>query len=561
LSKAKWKRILNAISQTPMKRWILGLLIFSLCVPTALAENVKPALHYLELHGAADNSKQFRELEDLTRAAMYKILFRIFGESGETPESTHFEDVPVEAWFAPYAELAWEHDFAKGKEFNGDKNVRRIDALSTLLDAYGLGGSILTRHEKSQLFADVPGSHRHYNTLKRAVDSGIFFPDTQTPFRPYDTITRGEFAQWIYEFDQWQTVQLSSDEDLFYKSDILADVVNRIQQQMYLQAGLEIDPDALIQAAIKGIMQSLDDPFSSYFTPEENQIFFSNLDGELQGIGAYLLQDEITGEVFISEIVEDSPAADALEIGDQILSVDGTEVTGLPISNVVNRVRGASGTPVELRVKRDGRTLQLNITRADIQTKSVKASLIDGDTWVLDIDTFGSNTRTEITEAFEELESQVRRPQAVVLDLRGNVGGYVTAATHLAGHFMDEGETLMIFDYGDYQDSIENFEDGPYQNLPLYIFVDRFSASASEIVAASLQDRADAIIIGTQSYGKGTAQQITSYWDGSSLKLTIAEWLSSAGRSIQGVGVTPDLPVSDASDPNSWLEELNNQLR
>jgi carboxyl-terminal processing protease len=173
----------------------------------------------------------------------------------------------------------------------------------------------------------------------------------------------------------------------------------------------------------------------------------------------------------------------------------------------------------------------------------VDSKILNRNTWYIDIDVFGSTTVTDYEKTVSTLKESVPSPKAIILDLRSNGGGYINMAAQIIGNFLPEFTTLVTLDYGEYSQDIVNSVDGKYQDIPLYILVNGNTASASEILTQDLKEMAGATVIGTQTYGKGSAQTLTEFWDGSELKLTIAHWLSGKGTSIHGVGVTPDVTI------------------
>lgn len=527
---------------------------------------------YLELQGAVDSNMNFKPDENINRAALFKILFKIFGENeDEVARAISFNDVPENSWFTPFAQLADKYELIKtpNGNFYPEKPVRRAEALNILLKAYGAGSPIVPKDGRANLFSDVSKNHPFYSIVKRVVDLGLLSANTSEKFTPYSPITRGEFADLIYKFDNWQTMNFAGNNSIdFYKSDIFANIWETILSGFYLEDDQYIDKEALFSAAIKGMIQSLGDPYTAYLSGEEADGLLSQLSGEYEGIGAYILEDEVTNQFFITEFTEGSPAKEiGLKIGDEILEVDGVSTSNMAYMDLIRRIRGEEGTDVRLKIQREGVTHYYNITRTALTVSSASAEIIQKDVWLIDVDTFANDTDSTVFGLIEDLREELPDPSAIVIDLRGNTGGYVSAANSVAGLFAPHLTPLVHLDYGYTQDTIYNGDVGPYQDYPVYIFVDHYSASASEILAGTLQEVADATVIGTQTYGKGSVQQMIQYWDGSLFKITIAHWLTSEGNSINGVGITPDILITDAEITaagedykNLWLEELKKKL-
>jgi len=282
-----------------------------------------------------------------------------------------------------------------------------------------------------------------------------------------------------------------------------------------------------------------------------------------EGIGAFLVQDDASGQVYITEFVEDSPASNSgLKIGDEITAIDDTTIENMLMQDVINRVKGPEGTTVKITVLRDGKTLTFSIERAEVTITLESAEIIEDNIWYINLDAFANNMYYRFMDLIDNLEDQVEEPRAIVIDLRGNGGGYLNSANFVAGQFVPHLVPLIQLDYGSFTETIYNGDVGEYYEIPTYIFVDQFTASASEILAGTLQEEGNAIIIGTQTFGKGTTQQVVTYWDGSIIKFTMAHWLTSQGNSVNEIGITPDILIEDDEDPDTdlWLEELVDQL-
>ncbi|MFA6024553.1 MAG: S41 family peptidase [Candidatus Gracilibacteria bacterium] len=520
-------------------------------------------ISYLELVGAVDPAAEFRPDDKVTRAEFFKILFKILGEDLEIPEKSSFTDVSPEAWFAPYAEFAAQSKLIEDEVFEGEKTLERVKSLATAMKAYGLSAPIIPSSQRQTLFDDIGVKHPFYSILVQASRIGIVNTSLEENFRPYKSITRGELADQLYRLESWENdtlaQEVSSD---FYKSDIFADIWNRILEEFYLPDGFIIDKEILFQAAVNGVLESLNDPYSMYFSASEASEFSNALEGEFEGIGVILMQDEENLEIFIAEILENSPAsASGLKSEDQLMAVDGVSIEGMAMEEVLARIKGNAGTEVEITIERDGKSYSYVLVRAQIALNLVKGKIYNGDAWFIDIDSFGSNIYAEMMETLQELEAEEPNPSAVILDLRNNPGGYINMSNFVAGLFVPQLTPLVSLDYGGFEESIVNGDTGPYQDIPVYILVNGYSASASEILALTLQEVAGATVIGTQTFGKGSAQEIITYWDGSLLKLTIAHWLSSQGNSVQGVGVTPDIVLSETVvEEDEWLKALNDAL-
>lgn len=520
------------------------------------SSSYKEGVDYLELVGALDNSDYFHPTANVTKSEFYKVLFKVFQD--EVPNGhTIFEDVPTSAWFAPYAHLAQNNELEEGSTFGPSQKLSKIDAMKKLLTAYGVAGGIIPWSQRTSLFSDVPSVHPYYSVIARLVNEGILIADPKTPLDPFKKITRGDFANLMLDFEKWQMHKQEVAQSDFYKSDIFANIWNQITSSYYLPSDQEIDPDALFNAAVKGMLDSLGDPFTVYFTPDQSNEFSDVLSGNFEGIGAYVNQDEVTGDFFFGAFIPNSPAANSdLQEGDKITAIDHVDIKSMTLSDIISRIKGAVGTHVSITIERNGESFTYDLTRASVQIKTVTGKIIQKKSWYIDIDIFGSTTVLDYMDVIDELKKTASTPEAIVLDLRNNGGGYINAASQIAGDYVPFMTNLVTLDYGEFQEGITNSQDGIYVGTPLFVLVNENTASASEILSQDLKEMAGATVIGVQTYGKGSAQTLTQFWDGSELKITIAHWLSSKGTSIHGVGVTPDITIqSDAeAGVDLWLQ-------
>ncbi|HLE29504.1 MAG TPA: S41 family peptidase [Anaerolineales bacterium] len=312
-----------------------------------------------------------------------------------------------------------------------------------------------------------------------------------------------------------------------------------------------VDDTKLAQGAIRGMMAALGDPHSSYMNPTEYEIEVSNQSGDLQGIGAYV---EAAGDYLrIVSPFPGSPAeAAGLRPGDLIIKVDGVDVAGLGEFEIISRVRGPEGTTVHLTIQREGEKepLEFTLVRARIHIPSVESKMLDGNVAYVKVNDFGDKTTAELKDALKSLE--VNQPVGLVLDLRGNPGGYLNTAIEVVSQFISDG-VVMREKYGDGRErTYEAIPDGLATQIPLVVLIDKGSASASEIVAGAIQDTRRGTIVGEKSYGKGSVQNWRELrGDNGAVRVTIARWLTPSGRSIHQVGITPDVAVEMTEDDHA----------
>jgi carboxyl-terminal processing protease len=324
-------------------------------------------------------------------------------------------------------------------------------------------------------------------------------------------------------------------------------------------AGGEIDQQALVRGAIRGMVEGLGDPYSSYLTPEEYQSGLQDLSGQFEGIGAEIGTRGENGEtsdcsllgpaciLIVVSPLEGSPAEKAgLLAGDAILAVDGAALDGLTVDEARDKVRGKKGTEVVLTIQRgDDTPTDVAIVRdVIVQREVIQEDLADGTIGYIRVTGFSDNAASQFHDALEnDLEAGRSR---IILDLRGNPGGYVTAARRIASEFIASGPLFWEQTADGKQESTDASSGGLATNgdIQLIVLVDRGSASASEIVAGALQDRKRATIVGETTFGKGTVQQWIELPDTGALKLTIARWLTPDKHWIHQVGIVPEVSVT-----------------
>lgn len=308
-----------------------------------------------------------------------------------------------------------------------------------------------------------------------------------------------------------------------------------------------VDPEVLIDGALKGMTEALDDPYTSYLNQADSEAFSEILSSEFEGIGATLtLKDELP--TIAEEPISNSPAHQSgLKINDQILKVDGQETKGKLLSETVSWIRGERGTTVKLTIQRESETFDVEVTRNVILIESVFGS-IDAEqenVGKIEIVTFSENTAAELQKTIEKLRKEGAK--SFVLDVRGNPGGYLDQVEQMASMFLEEGATILQFGLkdeivGEVKASKE-LDHGFKVTEPVVVLVDGGSASASEILAAALQESSGVKVVGMQTFGKGTVQGVRPFDDHSELKMTMQKWLTPKGNWINEVGITPDVVV------------------
>jgi carboxyl-terminal processing protease len=339
----------------------------------------------------------------------------------------------------------------------------------------------------------------------------------------------------------------------------LFDPVYQIYQyvESYFYKPELIDDQEALYGAMKGVVEQLDDPYSEFLDPQDRQQFDESLEGEFSGVGIEIsIKDSVLSVV--TPLVGTPAEAAGIMAGDQILAIDGESTEGFTLTKAGVRIRGETGTTVVLTIRHeDGTIVDIPIVRATITIEPVTSdTLADGTIAYIRILRFESETVAMLDEALGSFDLEAMT--GLILDLRNDPGGLMTAATSTAGRFVDEGIVLRTNDRLS-GEKLYWSKGNRVPNLPLAVLINRGSASASEIAAGAIRDNNMGILIGQTSYGKGVFQQLIDFPDGSALKITAGEYFTPAGHVVNDVGLTPDIVVEDDGDPVAvavqWIQD------
>jgi carboxyl-terminal processing protease len=320
----------------------------------------------------------------------------------------------------------------------------------------------------------------------------------------------------------------------------------------------------VIESAIAGSLETLGDTYTRYVSPEVAQRMREDMQGAVEGIGAFVRENE-DGLFEIVRPIDGQPAALAgLKPGDILQAVDGESVLGLSFDEVILLVRGPRGTPVTLSISREGEEepLEFTVVRTRFEVPVVEAEMLPEDITggapvaYLRLTEFNRNAEQRLLEALDDLLAQ--QPAGLILDLRDNPGGFLDQSVSVADAFLPQGVVLFERNIRGLDETFSSFDGDVAEGIPLVVLVNAGSASASEIVAGAIQDRGRAILVGETTFGKGSVQQIYPLSDGSELRVTIARWYTPNNHSIDGQGITPDIEV-ESPDTLGGVEDA--QLR
>lgn len=319
----------------------------------------------------------------------------------------------------------------------------------------------------------------------------------------------------------------------------------RIEENYY---GDLPDMQTITYGAIRGMLDTLDDEFTSFIEPQIADIINEDATGSFEGIGAFVSMRE-DGKLELVSIMEGQPAEDAgLEDGDRVLAVDGQSIVGMSTYEAIALIRGPSGTDVMLLIERPGveEPFEVTVTRARIEIPLVETEMLEGDIAYISLREFSSTADAQMREELEALLEQ--EPAGLIFDLRNNPGGWLDQAVEVSDIFLDEGIVLIERASGGYQNEFESDTGDLGESIPLVVLVNEGSASASEIVAGAIQARDRGILVGQTTFGKGSVQRAYSLSDGSELRVTIARWFTPDDRAIHGEGLEPEIEVAIPED-------------
>ena len=348
----------------------------------------------------------------------------------------------------------------------------------------------------------------------------------------------------------------SSEQNIYEKIDLFGEVLEKINKE-YVD---EINQSESMDSAINGLLQSLD-PYSAYMSPEVFNEMQTETSGKFGGLGIEVSME--SGVVKVISPIDDTPASKAgIKAGDYIVKINEIQVQGKSLSEAVDLMRGPVGSAIELTIRRRGerKALTFKIVREIIQIQSVKADLLEKNIGYIRLTSFNENSDTQVEKQIKELEKN-KNVKGYILDLRNNPGGLLSQAIKISDFFLDNGEIVSTKSRKASENRKWFAKKGDLTNGKLLIVLINYgSASASEIVAGALKDHKRAILLGENSFGKGSVQSIIPLKNDGAIRLTIAKYYLPSGKSISEVGVSPDIEIAEETDEFRIKTETDNQL-
>ncbi len=504
---------------------------------------------------------------EISRAEFAKWILRNDGFTSpdyKPKTKVRFSDVPLTSKKVDQATYIYKlidigaiqfTDF-KDSKFNPSKTISKAEALKWIFSLEGIAVPKMF-DEKDFGATDVSVKSPLAPIVKKAIEMELLDAGRVSINAKLTRSVAARFVDKVKTNHPVYTIKLINGNDGDYVGTPEYDTFVgawKLINDNYLRKD-KVKKDQLMYAAIEGMVRELGDKHTTFERPGDNGIIQS-LNGQVEGIGAVL--NDKDGNVVVVTPIVGSPAEKAgILPNDIIREIDGVPVEGMALNFVVMKIKGPKGTVVKIKVQRGNDFKTFSITRDIVVVKSVDTERTSDNIFIIKIASFGQTTAQEFTDALAELENKPAK--GIIIDLRYNPGGYLHIVDEMAGHFITGGQTVTTVRYPDHSEVQNSTGRGELKGKKIMVLVNSGSASASEILAGALQDYKIATIIGEVSYGKGTVQELDDFADGATLKLTIAEWLTPNGNTIDGKGITPDIIVKNAK-PKAGQKPVDAQL-
>ncbi len=567
-------------------------------IPTT--SKLTPTLDRLIENGALEGEGFFRADTPVPQTMFWQI---VTADTGFSPEFATFE-TPVPEGVDPTSDEAQylREAIRRGwldteAPYNGLDSIKRSQAIKILVESKGIMPPKLVSSKFRELSSGVSRLAKYYPHIEAAYASGMLKDYQVDPFRPQEELTRRELITWIQQWTEngskkestlTPAAQNNRTEEFPYQRRTTTNtgsnstgisisntdqgtlnlsnrsldmqvwdaVIAQIESKYKFSEKLDDDRRAdMINAGIAGLVEALDDKYSNYVTPDKSEEFLEGLEGEFDGIGAYV---EMIDEKFtITSPIKGSPAEKAgLKAGDVVTAVDGEIIAGQGVNEIIAKVRGVSGSPVTLTIFREFEgSKDYVVTRGHITIPALTLEFKNG-VAIVGLHQFSRSSGQDLAKMITD-EVLPKNPRGIVFDLRNNPGGFLTAAVSVGQVFLKDGQEIFSVEYKDKNATYKADGDGELSDFDgtMVFLQNKGSASASEILTAMIKDYGIGQIMGTASTGKGTVQEIVSFTNGGNLKLTVAKWLSPKGNWINDVGVIPDVEITDPTEEEKINEE------
>lgn len=523
------------------------------------------------------NKASFNPLSPVTKAEFYKLLLLSAGyepPAGKT-EGITCSDVNGDEWFAPYVKKSINLGLVvcneTNKTFNPAENVSRAAGLEKIFKIYKLPS--LEPGTGTGIYYDIPNTSPYAGIAQTTYELRLLSDYKSGQFLADKLLTRAETINILYNVHSFIDYlpdlgndQMQQNKQTYGSTDITSqrtystfiDVWTRLTNE-YIEKN-SLNKEELLYGAIEGMVDKVGDPYTVFFEPADSDSYLESLDGNFEGIGIYLNETE-NGEFEIITPLKGSPAEKAgIKPGDIILEADGVSASEMSLDDLIQKLRGESGSKLTLKIKRDYSILTFTIIREQIEVPYVEGEMKDG-IGIIHYYQFTANSHDQFLVEIKKLKNL--NPKGLILDMRNNPGGYLYSSQDLLSHFLPADTVFIKMVFADgYIETEKSSGPGELKGYYLVVLLNEGSASASEIAALALRDLNNVKIVGKTSYGKGKIQELIYYGDDSSLKISTAKWLSPAGTYIDNVGIIPDFTVNltDADIKNNLDPQLDKAI-
>ncbi len=544
--------------------YILSLLVFvfSFNISSAFFSDVPASHKYFKEINFLDNNlflgseSKYRPDDNITRLELIEYLIRYTELECKDPGLKNpYKDISDDNPKLPYVLKSYELGISPlSSNFSPDRKINRFEMIKTILYLEGIP---TPKYNKDSIkYTDINPDSYYMPFVKKAIELNLIKPHKNNTLGLFQKVTKGEFAYALYNLiiykqdydfylnkrDKKITIK-DNTTNRIPKSDILDDVYDAIINNHVSSNDLtEKDKEDLIYSAIKGMVKYLGDKHTQFLSPEEADALRITLNNELEGIGAYLNKDD--DNIFVVAPIKGSPADKAgIEAGDIILSINGESTKNMSVHKAVNLIQGESGSIVKLEIKRDDKNIFFEVKREKINVSSVILEMDEDNIAHIIVTQFSSDTNKEFKKTVEEIKKI--RPKGIILDFRNNPGGYLDSAVNMLSYFLNKNEIAVIVKYSNNSNEYKSLGFEDLKNYKTVVMGNKGTASAAEIVMGTLIETLKTPFVGTKTYGKGTVQELNYFDDGSSLKLTIAKWLTPDGIWFDHNGINPNYEISD----------------
>jgi len=511
------------------------------------------AIEYLRRNDVFQSSKLFKPELLISRAEFIKYLVLLNSPKYKPGKNIKlpFTDIKNSSWYAPYFDEAIKLGILNSdkKAIYPEKKITVAEAVELIFNSKSIPKP--RKYVGPIPYKDVEKSKDMQALMMRAVELGVATPEKPDYLGMFTKISRAKAAQMIYKMDlvdlrDPQMFGTQSYEPALKKIMDTWTIINSDYADKET-----IDSTKLSDSAIKAMVDSLGDPYSVYMDAMANQNFSDELIGQFEGIGAYIGLDA-NNRIAIIAPIKDSPAYKAgVKSGDIVKKVDDFSAEGATVNDIVSHIKGPKGSTVKLSLERNGEIIEISVIRDVINVASIEYKVIGNDNIMhIRLVNFGQFTLKDFQDVADIVRNNTKI-KGIILDMRDNPGGFLDVAVGILNYVLPMNSTAVKIQYGSFNLDQVTTSEGVLKDIPLVVLVNKGSASASEIVAGALQDYGRAKIIGETTFGKGTVQEINYFNDDSSLKLTVAKWLTPKGNSIQKNGIKPDLEVVQGADTNT----------